>query len=430
MRSNAELLGQCLAAAGVTQVWGCAVPGLRNHSAPDEVARVLAAADGRMGPGPGAALLDDQVLLITARPGDRPDPTPVTSAALIPQIVARAADWAANDSPGAAAFRLDVELDAPAPAGLGPVAAPTRPTVDLDEVLARLDTAERPLVFVGPGVVRRGHVEALRRVADVSGLGVSNTWGAKGVFVWDSPHHLGTVALQARDFELGGFAEADVIVAVGLDHDEAPTDRWAMGADIITVPPEQLDGLAGRWRRPRVEPVPPPLMSRLSAVCMPAYGRTEVPLHPCRLIADTKASLATGDRVAADPGGAVGFWVARAFPTSELGSVVVPATVERGLAVAAAIAAAGRPSPQRVIAIVDQANPIEGELIDVATRLDVDVAVVAWGPDGEIDSVDELAPALAGLRAGGVRILRVPVDLDRLADLEAVAGPIAAWGLA
>ena len=53
-------------------------------------------------------------------------------------------------------------------------------------------------------------------------IGVANTWGAKGVFNWDSPHHLGTCGLQAHDFELLGFGELDLLWIVGLDPDESP----------------------------------------------------------------------------------------------------------------------------------------------------------------------------------------------------------------
>ena len=59
-------------------------------------------------------------------------------------------------------------------------------------------------ILVGPGVVRAGAVAGLHAFADAVGCGVVNTWGAKGVFVWDDPRHFGTAGLQARDFELAG----------------------------------------------------------------------------------------------------------------------------------------------------------------------------------------------------------------------------------
>jgi len=78
----------------------------------------------------------------------------------------------------------------------------------------------RVVVLAGPGVIDDGALEGLRAFAAAGSLGVANTWGAKGVFAWDSPHHLGTCGLQANDFELLGFGDAGVIVATGLDPDE------------------------------------------------------------------------------------------------------------------------------------------------------------------------------------------------------------------
>jgi hypothetical protein len=55
----ADLLGECLAAAGVAQVFGRAVPGLLSHVVDDvALARAFADADGRMGPGVGCVLAD------------------------------------------------------------------------------------------------------------------------------------------------------------------------------------------------------------------------------------------------------------------------------------------------------------------------------------------------------------------------------------
>src|SRR5439155_6545002 len=87
-----ELLAACLAEAGVASVFGAplawltAVPALE-----PELASLLADADGRMGPGPGAALLPGQVLRLSSRPGGVAEPVVVRSAAEIPIAASRAA---------------------------------------------------------------------------------------------------------------------------------------------------------------------------------------------------------------------------------------------------------------------------------------------------------------------------------------------------
>ncbi len=107
---------------------------------------------------------------------------------------------------------------------------------DDDGVGAReLERRGRLLVLAGPGVIDAAALPALRAFAAAGDLGVANTWGAKGVFAWDSPHHLGTCGLQARDFELLGVGDADAVVTVGLDPDESPIERLG------PVPTLQLD---------------------------------------------------------------------------------------------------------------------------------------------------------------------------------------------
>jgi hypothetical protein len=234
-RSVAELLGECLADGGVRRVWTSgdppklgALPGVavgRPH-----IAALVADADGAVGPVPGAALIagggpaGEPLLRISSRPGAVAGPTvldrPVDLAAMI-----RAALDAAGEQPGCVALALAVDLGAPAPTDARPLPAARRAlAVDLDLT----GVGEPIVVLAGGGVVRGGAVPALRELAAVGHLGVLNTWTAKGVFEWTSPHHLGTAGLQARDFELAGLSDAALVVACGVDPAEAPRYRWAL----------------------------------------------------------------------------------------------------------------------------------------------------------------------------------------------------------
>ncbi|MBI2167896.1 MAG: hypothetical protein HYU28_00110 [Actinobacteria bacterium] len=218
----------------------------------------------------------------------------------------------------------------------------------LDNLVSRiadLGSGARIVVLAGPGVVAGGSraVEGLRRLAEAGGLGVVNTWGAKGLFAWQSPFHLGTVGLQDRDWELAGLGEADLILATGLDSHEAPAGRWEL-APSARVAPRQLADLAAAWPLPAGKPERPPLYTRLAEVVQPLYASDRVPLSPARAVADLEAALPEGGVVFADPGLA-GFWVARTFPTSELGSVQVPAVAEPGFAAWGALNAGTRGRP-------------------------------------------------------------------------------------
>lgn len=236
---------------------------------------------------------------------------------------------------------------------------------------------------MGPGVVREGCVEGLRAFAARVGCGVVNTWGAKGVFRWDDGLHFGTAGLQARDFELAGLGDVDVLVTSGLDPDEVTSTPWHGRAEVIDVAPSdlatiQLDLPAGSLTRPA-------LYTSLAAVVGPMYDRAGSP--PARAAA-LAASLPEGGVVVAEPG-LVGFWIARTFPTSVPGSVVVPASdgVEAAHQAAWELARDGRP------VVLIAGSPLVEAIPGVAVNV--------WHPD--------------------------EVDLDPAA-LVAVAGEIVAWG--
>src|SRR2546429_7177631 len=159
----------------------------------------------------------------------------------------------------------------------------------------------RIVVLAGPGVVGTRSIDGLRAFAAAVNVPVANTWGAKGVLPWDSPFHMGTCGLQARDFELLDFASYDAIVATGTDLAESPEKRFAL-APFVDIPPTALGRLAGQ-ATPSSEPIPSnELYARLSAVAQPGYADDRVPLHPARAVADLRAASPTrGGRRAPPP---------------------------------------------------------------------------------------------------------------------------------
>src|SRR2546430_3205547 len=164
----------------------------------------------------------------------------------------------------------------------------------------------RIVVLAGPGVVGTGSIDGLRAFAAAANVPVANTWGAKGVLPWDSPHHMGTCGLQARDFELLDLASYDAIVATGTTLAESPPERFAL-APVVEIPPSELVRLA-EVVVPAAEPMPTTkLYERLSAIAQPGYVDDRVPLHPARAVADLRATLSGSGVITADPGLA-GLW--------------------------------------------------------------------------------------------------------------------------
>ena len=172
--------------------------------------------------------------------------------------------------------------------------------------------ANRVVVLVGPGVLP--HADLMRVWATEHGLPVANTVTLKGLFRWDSPHHIGTVGLQERDFELAGFGEAERIYAVGVDEQETPRERWAIGGEVVELDPASLPAVVGAAAA--IEPNR--LFTELSAAVHTLYESEKDPPSPARVVADLAASR---QPVVVRPGSLTAFWMARTFPSTDLGTV-------------------------------------------------------------------------------------------------------------
>ena len=429
--SVADVVAAGLRDAGVDRVFGAALPGLE-HVAVDNpsLAALLADADGRLGPGAGAALLPGPALRVSSRPGAAGEEVRVDDPREVYGAVCRAGRLARLRT-HATRIHLDVDLDAPAPA---PADARAVPVAHLDLRLHLPGAGV--VVLAGPGVVRAATaswgdtVKGLQSFAAAAGVGVVNTWGAKGVFAWDSPHHLGTAGLQAADFELLGFRDADLIVATGVDRDESADGHFAL-APVVDISPIHLAAAAQHLRRPSRDgaggATTNALYARLAAVAQPGYVDPSVPLHPARAVAAARAALPDGGLVSADPGVA-GLWFARAFPTSVLGSVLVPATRAPGIAAALAFVASRRGRAALAVT-TSPVDPMTSQILELARSTGTSMVVDVWGRDATVDSVDAHADALGrALRTGGVHLIATPVAARRTADLVDVAGPVVAWG--
>lgn len=286
------------------------------------------------------------------------------------------------------------------------------------------------VVLAGPGVIADDAIDGLRAFATAGDLGVANTWGAKGVFAWDSPHHLGTCGLQARDFELLGFADADLIVTTGIDNAESPPSRYAL-APTKTVAPRKLARLAGKFSF-RGEPLRNDLYPRLAAIAQPGFVDDKVPMHPARAVADLGAMLPPGGLLTAEPG-VPGLWVARTFPTPALESgqprrVVVPAHHETGRVTALALEAArqGRPAIAVITAPLDAPTTA---MLTAEENAATNLVVVIWGESGEArNPADHRSSLATALAIPAPSIVTVGIALNDTDLLIEAAGEVVAWG--
>jgi thiamine pyrophosphate-dependent acetolactate synthase large subunit-like protein len=275
------------------------------------------------------------------------------------------------------ALRYALELPAPPRAG---------------STVSTLDAPRgRTAMLAGPGVLRDRAVDGLRRFAAAAHVGVANTWGAKGAFSWDSPHHLGTCGLQADDFRLLGFGELDLLWVTGLDPLESPPERYELGARVVAIEPRDLETFAPAIARSSYPVEPPALYERLAAVAQPGYVDDRFPRHPARAVMDLKRRMAPGAIVTAQPGPA-GLWVARTFPTDAPGTIVVPADAVPGIGIAVALAAA-RAGRAATAVTLEPLDATEAALVELGRKLDVPLTVETWGEDVDLSLTDLLVDA-------------------------------------
>ena len=431
-----QLLARVLTAAGIGAAYGRPLPGVPVTEMADPAVAVLLAHAHRAVHGvPALAHLGEGTLIVPGpSPRHGPDPAPPDEVVVVDDVgTLRTLAPALVRGLHGEGVRVEVGADPSAPAGAGLVAmpGPAPGWAEPDEALVgELARAERVVVLAGPGVVEHREVGALRALAAVGRLGVLNTWGAKGVFDWQSRHHWASVGLQARDFDLGGVPEADLVLATGVDEREAPRRFWANGSDTVVreVAPEGLGPLAERWPVvPGAFREMPPLRQRLAAVTQAGWAARGAPLMPSLVTRHYAQVLGGAGLVAADPGTA-GFWAARTFATTRLRSVLVPAAPIEAWALSCALVSRLTTPLRPVLAVAD--GPL-GErsqaVLREAARLGVGLGVEVWQEGGQALGVEAHLARLDDLAGGGGAVATLATDGRQLDEMLEAAGPVRAW---
>jgi hypothetical protein len=427
-QSTADVLRRTLSTAGIGALYGSALHGFGVTEAADPVVALLLAQAHRAVAGvPAVAHVGNGLLVVPGRsPEGGPAPAvPQARVVVDASVLSNLAPAVAEASQGRGIqLQLDVELSEPST--LGPVERPATVNGWLDDdTLAAIPSKGNVVVLAGPGVVQDDAVGGLRALAAAGRLGVLNTWGAKGVFHWQSRHHWATVGLQEFDLDLGGLSAADLVLVSGVDEREAPSRLWARDRHRV-LPPGALGPLAELWPAGGSFHELPPLRPRLAAVTQAGWAATGVPLMPSRVTQHYAQVLGSGGLVAADPGIA-GYWVARTFATTRLGSALVPAAPIRGWAAACATVARLAAPFRPVLAAMDgPLDDLTRAVLDAATRLGVSVGIETWELDGDALGVEQHLARLEILAAMGGRST-IRTNRRQLEDMVEVAGPIRAW---
>jgi acetolactate synthase-1/2/3 large subunit len=99
----------------------------------------------------------------------------------------------------------------------------------VDQALALIRGAKRPLILAGNGAIRKRASKQLRRFVEATGIHVVSTFMGKGAVPYTWPQSIYTIGLQAKDVVACAVDAADVMITLGYDLVEYHPRFWNEG---------------------------------------------------------------------------------------------------------------------------------------------------------------------------------------------------------
>ena len=329
----------------------------------------------------------------------------LTDAKIIPEVVRKAFKVAESEKPGATHIELPEDvMEEQLDAEPLPRRTPTQPEPSARELLRAADIirgALNPVALAGNGVVRANAGPALREFVRATGIPVAETFMGKGVLPADHPKALGSVGLQAGDYKMAGFEEADVVLAIGFDLVEHAPKHWNPGGDKTIICIDTLPAEIDEFYIPEVELVGDiyHILARLGEECrhVPHSGGSDrlrdvvlgrfegakddahFPMQPPRALYEIRKALGPKDILVSDVG-LHKLWIGRMFPAYEPNTVLIAnGFAGMGFGVPAAIAAKLTHPDRKVVNVNgDGGFLMNCQELETATRLKTPFVTVIW----------------------------------------------------
>jgi acetolactate synthase-1/2/3 large subunit len=183
----------------------------------------------------------------------------------LPLIVRQAFHIATTGRPGP--VLIDVPKDVlqttmdwywPTPADVAADLPGYRPTTKgngrmIKEAARLITESRRPVIYAGGGILKARAAEALRELAELTGISVVTTLMARGAFPDDHPLCLGMPGMHGNYTAITSMQKADLLIALGTRFDDRVTGKvgaFAPDAKVIHVDIDPAE--LGKIRRPDV----------------------------------------------------------------------------------------------------------------------------------------------------------------------------------
>lgn len=329
----------------------------------------------------------------------------LTDPAIIPEVVRKAFKVAESEKPGATHIELPEDVMAqPLDAQPLPRMEVARPEPNARDILRAADmikSAVNPVVLAGNGVIRTHATQAMREFARATNIGVATTFMGKGIVDFEDDLSLGTTGLQAGDYALAGFDEADLVIAVGYDLVEHSPKHWNPNGDkkIIVVDTKAAEIDSHFMHEIELVGDIYHILNILTEECRTStfnggsrrlhdlvMGRLEAakdddafPAQPPRALWEIRQAMGREDILISDVG-LHKLWIGRMFPAHEPNTVLIAnGLAGMGFAVPAAIAAK-LVHPDRTVITVngDGGFMMNCQELETAVRLKTPIVNIIW----------------------------------------------------
>ncbi len=327
----------------------------------------------------------------------------------IPEVVRKAVRLARTEKPGAVHIELCEDI-AKHETDKQPLSVKKfrRAVPDdkiMDRIYDRIRNASNPIILAGNGCIRRRASEQLRKFCASTGIGVVNTFMAKGAVDMDADYSLFTIGLGTKDYVTCAIDASDLVISIGFDLVEYHPSLWNPGGDKAVLHLDFLPAEIDEHYHPELEAVGDlahslwmlnerverdPIsfdLNQQAAVRRDLLGvfsehaedETEGSVRPQKILWDTREVMGPQDILLSDVG-AHKMWIARHYQCHEPNTCLIPnGFCSMGFALPGAIAANIVHPERKVLAIAGDAGFLMNvQEMETARRLNSNIVCMVW----------------------------------------------------
>lgn len=261
--------------------------------------------------------------------------------------------------------------------------------------------AKHVIILAGNGVIRGHASRELVSFCEKNTISAATTFMAKGVISARHDLYVATIGLQAKDFVMCGFDNADLIITVGYDLVEYSPKFWNSTRDKKIIHIDSVAAEIDKYYTPAVELVGDIATTLRDLTALTGFKKeykylekvkqlakdeyrewkdsTSFPVKPQKLLYDLRHSLGDHDIVISDVG-MHKLWIARQFPAYEPNTVLISnGFASMGISLPGAVAAKLVHPERKIVSICgDGGFLMNSQELETAHRLGLAFVVLIF----------------------------------------------------